>query len=288
MGKQRKILLPSVGENAAITLKPKAAALCFDRVWGTSDDVVHPSIRCWGGTQVELSGTGLAADFNIKTNRTPIVAMVGPEDKKLEMMYASTDQGLASAFRKISRGFSGEHGTPLIPIYDFVKQRDKMYREGDNEIIVATLADLDIVDEEKLSWGQVIEFRSDKEMRGKYKRLLHWLDKETIGKSPNFIEDEIAQRLVDYNRALEKHGIKTLVGIIEEALGVKLVAGAAAATSTLNLAGHSTLGFLVGTGIVLGKVMIKLIQVKLEYDDVERGPNSEVSWVYEVRRQLSR
>jgi hypothetical protein len=30
-----KLLLPSENEIAAIALKPKRAALCYDRVWGT-------------------------------------------------------------------------------------------------------------------------------------------------------------------------------------------------------------------------------------------------------------
>ena len=288
MATQEKILLPSVNETAAITLKPKTAALCFDRVWGTSDDIVPPSIRCWGGTQAELSGTGLAADFNIKTKRAPIVAMVGPEDKKLEMLLAGTDLGLASAFRRISKSFFGSHGIPLIPIFDFAKHRDQMYRQGNREVIITTLSDLDIVDEEQLSWEQVMEFRADEEMRGKYRRLLHWLDKEMAGRSPSFIEDEIAQKLNDYQKSLRKHGIRTIAGIVEEALDGKLIAGATATTGMLNLAGHPNLGFLVGAGVVIGKVMIKLIQVKLDYDDIERGPNSEVSWVYEAKKQLSK
>ncbi len=288
MGKQGKILLPSKHETAAITLKPKTAALCFDRVWGTSDDAVPPLIRCWGGTQAELSGTGLAADFNIKTKRAPIVAMIGPEDKKLEMLLAGTDLGLASAFRRISKSFFGSQGIPLIPIFDFVKHRDQMYRQGNREVIITSLADLDIVDEEQLSWEQVMEFRADEEIREKYKRLLHWLDKEMTGRPQSFIEDEIAQKLNDYHKALSKHGIRTIAGIVEEALDGKLIAGATATAEVLNLAGHPTLGFLVGTGIVIGKVTIKLIQVKLDYDDIECGPNSEVSWVYEAKKQLSK
>ena len=288
MTKEGKILLPSANETAAITLKPKTAALCYDRVWETSDDVVPPTIRCWGGTQVESSGTGLAADFNIKTDRAPIVAMVGPEDKKLEMLRASTGLGLASAFRKISRSFYGEHDVPLIPIYDFVKRRNEMYQKGNREVVVTTLHDLDIVDEEQLSWEQVMEFRADEDARDKYKRLLHWLDKEMVGRSQNFIEDEISIKLNDYDSALRKHGIRTITGIVEEALDGKLITGVSAATEMLNLAGHPVLAFLVGAGIVIGRVGIKLVQYKLDYDDIERGPNSEISWVYEVKKQLGK
>ena len=147
-----KILLPAQDETAAITLKPKTAALCFDRVWATSDDTVPESIRCWGATAPELNGVGLAADFNIKTNRAPIVAMIGPEDNQLEMLRASTDLGLASTVRKISSGFACAYTIPLIPVFDFIKHRDKAYQEGSREVIMTTLADLDIVDEKQLTW----------------------------------------------------------------------------------------------------------------------------------------
>ena len=280
-------MLPSANQTAAITLKPKTTALCYDRVWGTSDDVVPPTIRCWGGTQVESSGTGLAADFNMKTDRAPIVAMVGPEDKKLEMLRAGTNLGLASAFRKISIGFCGEHGVPLVPIYDFVRQRDKMYKEGDREVIIATLSDLEIVDEKQLSWEQAIEFRADKESRKRYRRFLHWLDKEMIGQSQDYIENEIVIKLDDYQSALAKHGIRTIAGTIEQSLDGKMFLKAFAAEKALNLAGYPNLGVVVGTGMVVGKTVIKLTQVMLGYDDMERGPNSEISWVYEAKRRLS-
>ena len=288
MTKEAKILLSSANETAAITLKPKTAALCYERVWGTSDDVAPPSIRCWGGSKAELSGKGLAADFNIKTGRAPIVAMVGPEEKNLEMLRAGTDLGLASAFRKISISFSSKHGVPLIPIYNFIKQRNKMYKEGDREFVIVSLTDLDIVDEKQLTWDHVIEFRSDKENQKKYKRLFHWLDKEMTGRTPRFIEEEIAIKLDNYESALRKHGIRTIAGIVEETIDGKLITGVTAATGTINLAGHPALGFLVGAGIVIGKVVIKLIQNKLNYDDLECGPNSEVSWVYEAKKKLNK
>ena len=109
-----------------------------------------------------------------------------------------------------------------------------------------------------------------------------------VGRSQGFIEDEISQKLADYQNALRKHGIRTIAGTVEESLDGKLIAGAAAATEALNLAGHPSLGFLVAGGIIIGKIAIKLVQVKLDYDDIERGANSEVSWVCEVKKQLSK
>jgi hypothetical protein len=281
---EEKLLLPSVNETAAIALKPKTAALCYDRVWGTSDDIVPRPIRCWGGTKAELSGKGLAADFNIKTNRAPIAAMIGPKEKQLEMLRASTDYGLAATFRDIAKSFSKEHGVYMVPIFDFIKQRDQIYQPGDRAVIMTTLSNLDIVDEKQVTWEQVMQFRSDEEMKGKYRRLLHWIDKEMIGNPQNFVEDEISQKLEDYMSALRKHGIKTVVGTVEEALDGRLITGASATAVAFANWGHPSLGILAGMGLIIGKVAVKLIKTYLDFDDIERGPNSEISWVYEVKK----
>ncbi len=275
-----KILLPSAGETAAITLKPKTAALCFERVWAASNDTVPESIRCWGGTKPELNGVGLAADFNIKTNRTSIVAMVGPEDIKLELMQSGTDYGLAMAFRKISIGFAIEHKIPLTPVFDFIKQRNTMYKEGDREVIVAALDNIEIVDEKELTWEQVEEFRKDRDNQNTHIRLLHWLDKEMIGKSQKFIEDEIIVKLDGYHSSLRKHGIKTVIGTIEEALDGKYIIPAGIAS----FVGHPVLGIFLAAGFMFGKIAVKLAQIKIAFDEIERGPNSEISWVYEVKK----
>ncbi len=288
MKSQGEILLPSEGETAAITLKPKTAALCFDRVWATSNDVAPQSIRCWGGTQTELNGTGLAADYNIQSNRSPIVAIVGPDDKKLEMLRAQSNLGLASVFRKISINFAAEHKIPLIPVFDFVKQRNKIYKEGNRDVITATLNNLEIVDEKQLTWEQVIEFRKDKDNQMKYKRFLHWLDKDMIGRSQDFIEDEITIKLDDYESALKKYEIKTVLGTIEESFDGKYILGVSGTSSSIALTGHPVLGVLIGTGLVIGKIGIKLIQTKLDFDDIERGTNSEISWVYEAKKEFGK
>ncbi len=274
---EANLLLPSENETAAIALKPKTAALCYDRVWGTSDDIVPQPIRCWGRTKSELSGQGLAADYNIKTNRAPIVAMIGPEEKQLEMIRAGTDYGLAATFRDIAKSFSKEHNIRMVPIFDFIKQRDTMYRSGDREVIVTALSNLQIVDEDQLTWELVIDFRKDKENQRKYKRLLHWFDNDMVGKSQSFIEDDISLKLEDYEMALKKHGIRALIGTISETLDGKYLLGSSLMAL---LAGEPYLA----VGLIIGKIGLQLVQKKLDFEDVERGPNSEISWVYEVKK----
>ena len=101
-----------------------------------------------------------------------------------------------------------------------------------------------------------------------------------LGKSQNFIEDEITQRMEGYECALNKHGIKTVLGTVEEALDGKYLIP----PGLLTLTGHPGWDLLAAGLWIGGKIVVKLLQTKLDYDNVERGPNSELSWLYEVKK----
>lgn len=273
-----QVVLPSSGQTTAISIKPKTAALCYDRVWAASDDVVPPGIRVWGGTGVEEGGLGLAGNWNIKTNRAPIASMLGPAEKKIAFMTASTEKGLGWTLREIARAFQRQHATAMTPVYDLAEDSETAYEEGTREVIVSVISNLSIVDEKALTWEQVQEFRADQEARQKYRRFLHWLDKEMVGKSQRFVEDAISLRLDDYERALKKHGMRVILGTIEECLDGEYSLGASAACLA-----DTTWGPLVSGLLLATKVGIKLHQKKLEYDDGERGPNSEICWLYDLK-----
>lgn len=250
--------LPTKDESVAITHnKVKTAALCYDRIWApltaSEDKLIPKSIRCW------------------EVSPMKIVIMARAE-KTVELLRIT----LRPFVRSISKRFPTKSQISLVAIYGSVDERDREHHEGDRQVTVATLSNLGIVDEKELTWEQVLEFRADEKAAGKYKRFLHWLDEEMVGKSQAFIEDDIALKLEDYEQALSKHGIKTVLGTIEEALDGKYLLGAGA----FALAGHP----ILGAGLVIGKVAVRLGQTLLDFDDMERGANSEISWVYEVKK----
>lgn len=260
-------LLASPGENVAVTLnKIKTVALCYDRVWCPLLENEHKQIpkqiRCW--------------------NISPLkIAIMSGSPKKTSHLLKRILRPLA---RKMSEKFTPGLNMSFTTVYESSAERDNAYSRGDREAILSSLSNLQIIDESCLTWEQVLEFRKDVGNKTKYKRFLHWLEKELIEKSQAFIEDEISLRLEGYENAMRKHGIKTVVGTIEEVLDGKYLLVASGVAGTLTIAGHPVLGMLAGTGLFIGKVGVKLIQTKIDFDDVERGPNSEISWVYEVKR----
>jgi hypothetical protein len=195
-----------------------------------------------------------------------------------------TQLGFNFILREVSKSFASAHGIPMTTIYDSATVRNREFKEGERDAVIALLSDVPIIYEFQLAWEQVLEFRRDKEARQRYRRFLHWLDEDMVGKSQGFIADEIAVKLEHYEGALKKHGIKTVLGAVEEALDGKYLIGASGVTGSLTLAGHPTMGILAGAGLIVGKMTVQLAQTKLDFEDIERGPNSEVSWVYEVKK----
>jgi len=306
--RENEIVLPRKGETVAISFQDKTAALCYDRIWSTGhkdsfNEIVPKEIRCFGGTEPELEvcaaltyGKEVLEEIFSKED-----SEMGDKVEKLTKKVSRAEAIHALEFfkkyllpdiytapdiisRNISRAFSDKYKIPMIPVFSSEMERDRQYYEGKKEVVIASLANLDIVDEREVSWEQVLEFRADKENRDKYRKFIHWLDKEMVGKSQAFVEDEIAMRLEDYEKALKKHGIKTIVGTIQEALDGKYLLGASGITAGVALTGHPTLGLLTTGILVGGRVAVKIIQEELDFDDVEKGQNSEISWVYEAKK----
>jgi hypothetical protein len=308
------ISIPNKQETSAITLIPKTASLLYDRIWSPSRDIVPDSIRCWGGSFNEYLGVmriitlydsymkkdlreenskifknnfinNIYDILKIKVNQGPWKLEINSDVNKIKMR--EIEEFFYHNLHSIAQYFSNVYNKPLVPIYENEKDRDKLYSQGDRETILMILSNLSIVDEDKLTWEQVIGFRDDKDTQRKYKRFYHWLNKEMVDQSQAFIEDELSIRLEDYECALKKHGIKTIIGTVEEALNGEFFLGTCGVMGSLTLIDHPLLGFLAGSGLIIGKVGIKLVNTFMDYEDVESGHNSEISWVYKAK-QLSK
>jgi hypothetical protein len=315
-GIPRKIILPSEGETVAIATNSKTAALCYDRVLVPDlpppmvDKDIPDAIRCCGESLLEINFqtmTDGTMELKKKTLSSDdyheyLTSILGPIFAAISGKALDTDnairvcnglisnpkQYVSNMIRSMAKSFSEKYGIPIAVVCASEKERDTLYKEGEREVVATVLSNLEIVDEKKLTWQQVMDFRKDKISLQKYRRLLHWLDKEMIGKSQAFIEDDIAQKLVDYESTLKKHGLKTVLGTIEEVLDGKYLLGASGVVGSFSIAGYAGLGVLAGTGLIVGKMAVKLGNTWLDFDDAERGANSEISWVYEVKKQAGR
>ncbi len=277
-------------ETVAVSFEnPKTASLFFDRVW-TLDPI---------GTPKEIN-------FYYKSSHERFVlsfyqtAQLGEHSFSPELYNKSAIE-LSSRWKKYGNEVINRLGEEnfrqyfyelrpfflaesLFPVSTFSSQKTHnwVFKEGDYSTLIALVGNIEIIKEGELEWSQITEFRADKETRRKYKKFVHWLDGNLVGKSQRYIEDEIQLKYDDYRKALKKHGIKTIIGSLSGAFNLNTIASGSCATAGMSFVMNQDVSALIGLSIMIGQVAIKVAENLVQREDITCGNNSEVSYVYEI------
>lgn len=284
--------LPKQGQTAAIALtSPKIAALCYDRIWtGLNEDVPHgigfrghssPEsglLFLWALTSA-LEALGPTASRAYVTAGEAFAKALGYES-------ISGAEAIDSLARKLAEGIAHEYGIAATTIFREPRDRDLAYKEGEREAIVAVIQDVPVVSEERLTWEQVAEFRRDAEMLRKFRKLVHWLDASLVGKSHQFICEEIAVRLDDYMAAIKKHGLGTKTGILSAVLDRKAILDSSAATVAIGYVSDPLMALLSGKAVIGGETVLHAVTAKLNYDDATVSTAGEIAYLVELRARV--
>jgi hypothetical protein len=271
----------SSAERAIVTLtKPRTAALLADRVWTTASDA-DPNIGFGWELPMEIRFRALLAIIHLfELRRAPTAPASGPvPPQDIERLCADLERDLA-------RGFHDTTGATVLPLYSSASRRDAQYHSGDQPALVSIVENLNIVDEEQLTWEQITEFRRDEEARAAYRRFVHWLDKDMVDKSVEYIADEVAERLEGHEWALRKHGIKTVTGSLSSTINPKsLVATSTAGLAVDLIAGKPIWSLLTAGGLLVGHAAVSMVTALVERRDVEMA-HREVAYVQQIKTRL--
>ncbi len=264
MGAFTRRLVHGARETCAITVsRPKSAALAFDKVYASKDFDVPQKLRpvyARAGNIAVTGGTAArAVDFR-------------PSAGALDLDIATGAKGLC-------RGLQRE-GLRPVRYYDERTYEDQNYTHGDDRFIGITLRNINVVDEDELTWEQVLQFRNDDEAVAAYRRIRHWFDVELAGKSQAFVEDAIAKKMDAYKGALAKHGFRARRGEITSYLATaSVLGGTIAGSASVIVAAAAVVGAIFVTETVLAKI-----------EEIDRdaravrvgGQGSEVSFVHRM------
>ncbi|MBC8552678.1 MAG: hypothetical protein ISR65_20610 [Bacteriovoracaceae bacterium] len=302
-----KNILPRRGQSAIIAPNmERIAALCYDKIWSGIPSQVPEDIRFFGGTYEEtVLSTTIFLEYAInqvldsddkqkllatKAAILRVFFLENPGTKlkaeEITERINSLDHSINNLSRIVSTAIIRDHNLPIPTLYSSMKNHNHEYIHGDRKVIISCLNDLAIPDQSLLTWEQVIEFRQDEEARSKYRRLMHWLDAEMIGKSTSYIEEEIAQRLDQYSWSLKKHGIKAHLGTLWSILDHKTLLAVAVSAGGLSLSGYDLAAALGSAGILVGRCALKLADAYLDLKDIEIGKGAEISFVYQIRKSV--
>jgi len=286
---------PRETDSIAVTAhRVKTAALLFDRVVSFPPTACPAPVAFDPFVPADDSPDTPGVEIRL-TIDGPVISVetqdIGSHDRERPYSGKDVAGALQSAMDPVLRVAADEIRTKLglraFPVYSTHRSYEAEYKRGDYGVLVATLANLEIVKEERLVWDQIIEFRADHDARTKYRRMIHWLDEKMLGKSQSFVQDDLEYRLADYRRVLKKHGMDSAFGSLTAVIDEKVLAAGATMVGALSyLQIDPVIAALSSGGILLSNVVAKLAKNACDYRAAKEEKGKEIAYVLEMKRQL--
>jgi hypothetical protein len=154
-----------------------------------------------------------------------------------------------------------------------------------NEDPIIRLSGMKLINTETASWDQIIELRKDKAARGDLQRLRTFFSTNYDGKPRPYIEDDLQNRLDDYERISKKHGFETLTSSIGVLLDSTNLTSAAAAFTAATLYGGPIAGLTSATALEIGKISLEIAKQKRSMKDWKES--HDLAYVINARKTLS-
>ena len=287
-------VLPARWETAAVPWMQlmHVAALAYDRVWTPPfEPGVPDEVRFWGGTPVEVAMSVMALgaiqkDESLRTHSIRLLFGItfNDEDAKkwLYKVLGSkrndrANVALSSMAAAIAQQWN-KNATVVLPSREALNEE---YSPGDLRTVVSLLSGAAVPDSSSLTWEQVLELRHDEDSRNSYRRFVHWLDATMVGKSPKFVADEIALKLDDYRRALSKHGVKTVAGVLTRMLDPRWAAYASMAGGGLLAAGQEFWVAVSAFAVIGCSLTVSVADAMIERTNV-RHEHGDIAFVHQL------
>lgn len=266
---------------AICTYKPRTAALLYDKIfWQPIYDIQGANWQFYGipDSLKYFPGQDHLNEFGQAFGDTITADM---------RSHPEANKNISNHWMKAwSEYCAARLGVHVVPVYESLDTVDEVNQIGEHQVLLPVLSNIEVVSEENLSWQQVEEFSNDKYSRMNYRCLVHWLDKEMVGKPQSFIEDEIAIRIDDYNTALKKHGITSVLGSLSYFLGEGFIKAATAALG-VGLVGGVLAGLGAGGALLVGRTSVKLAEKAYDFRHAKRDEQGELAYVFDLQSKLS-
>lgn len=169
----------------------------------------------------------------------------------------------------------------LLPSRDFAQGADT------GQTALLTLSGLSLINPEKASWDLIKAVRKDAESKKKLRRLRLDVIKQYHGKERRFIEDDLCQRLEDYQKAVRDWGFETRVATLSNLLSSKALLGAAGGATLSALFGEPWVALASAAGgvaIEIGKISIDL--AKRRYSLTQFRRDHPLGYIISTREEL--
>jgi len=149
-----------------------------------------------------------------------------------------------------------------------------------------------IIDTSMATWDQILEFRKKPEAKHKLRRFYLFLFENYDGKPADFIEDDILQRLYDFDEVRKEFGFKANTSNWELLINSKMMKTAFAGTIVSALIGDPIItsgaaSYLVGSGVFeIAKVRLQMLRQRYDCQILEN--RNELAYVVYAKEEIQK
>lgn len=151
--------------------------------------------------------------------------------------------------------------------------------------LTVTFNGIPLVDTSRASWRQILEVRRNDAAMDSLRRLRLFVYENYTGKPRSFIEDDLAQRLDDYQRTREALGFRSMTSLLSVVLDSRSMQAAAATGFLTGLLGGPLAGIGAGVSVEVGKVAIEIARRQHAIAELDHG--HELGFLAIAREHLS-
>jgi len=149
--------------------------------------------------------------------------------------------------------------------------------------IICTLANIPIVDADSADFDQIKNLRKDAESKRKLTNLKLFLHETYVGKSIEFIEDDLTRRMYDFNIVVKKHGFRTQQAALSTLFNSKTILPTIATAIASVVVGKPLLSVAAAAGalIEVDKIIVQVRQCK--YDHSALLETHELAYFFKLK-----
>lgn len=202
------------------------------------------------------------------------------ELKNLYLSDAATPggQSVRGVFKDFASGLGIKDISVLLP-------KDNSECNSGDEYPYVALLDMPLIDTAKATWEQIAEIRKDPDAVSKLRRLRLFFFENYSGKPKSYVQDNLAKRLDDYERARKEFGFDAVISTLSVLMDAKTLQAAALAALTGALFQDVKTG-LTGAAIVeLGKVAIEVGKKTVQIKRMREG--HDLAYLIDLKHRLA-
>jgi hypothetical protein len=176
-----------------------------------------------------------------------------------------------------------------VPIFNSVDAYNQYLPEGNSKAIEITLYNANIIDTSHLEWDHVLDIRSDKKFTQQLRNFRLFLIDNYQGKDKGYILDSLYKKIEEYEASCKRHGIQLVLSSISQTLDSKSFLGAIGIATAGILTGNpviASLGVISGAAIEVGRVIVSVLEKKLEYD--KNKSDVELSYLIQLEKKTKK